>query len=329
MEIFKTLIGNNEIKKTLGSAIASSSFSHAYIIEGAQGTGKRLIATLASAGIFCSSSLGRPCMECTSCKRVLDGIHTDVRYFEITKVDQVREIKQGLYDAPNESDFKIYIFENAHKMNIKAQNALLISLEEPPKNVIFFLLTTDAGALLETIRSRAQILRTELLDGEVIFKYLKENLRFGMNDEALREIVVASCGSLGYAIDLTDEKKALELIERRKSALDFTLAVIKNDAYAVSLLLSYSGYGREELKEHLSLCLSVIGDIILLKKDKGAPLYFFTSREEALQIAQKHQLGKLMGVYDALDEAISALNLNSNTALTLMSILVNSKKKGS
>ena len=328
MEIFKSLIKNNEIKNTLGSAIASGSFSHAYIIEGADGTGKRLVATLASAGILCKSEGGRPCEMCAVCKKVLDGMHTDVRYFEVTKVDQIRDIKQGLYDAPNESDFKIYIFENAHKMNVKAQNALLISLEEPPKNVVFFLLTTDAGTLLETIRSRAQILRTELLDDELIFDYLKNKLRAPMTESQLREIVIASGGSLGYAIDLTDEKKASALTEMRSRALDFALAVIKNDAHAVSLLLSYSSYGREELKELITASLAVLGDIIILKKDKGARLYFFTSRDEALQIAQKHNLNKLIGCYDSLCEAISALNLNSNTALTLMSILVNSKKKG-
>ncbi len=325
---FDMLIGNDDIKKTLARAIKSERFSHAYIIEGDVGTGKRLIATLASAGILCQSELERPCGICKSCKKVLDGIHTDVRYFEITQVDQVREIKQGLYDAPNESEFKIYILENAHKMNVKAQNALLISLEEPPKNVVFFLLTTDAGALLETIRSRAQILRTEHLGNEVILDHLKNKLGISMSDERLREIVVASCGSLGYAIDLTDEKTASMLVAAREKALEIALGVIKNDTDSVSLLFSYSNTGREELKDLLSLSLSVIGDLMLVKRDKDARLYFFTSSDEAAQLSQKFKLERLISCYEAIDDAISALNMNSHTAVTLMSILVNSKRKG-
>lgn len=328
MEIFKSLIGNDEIKNTLGSAIASSSFSHAYIIEGAPGTGKKTIARLAAAGILCKSSFSRPCENCVSCRRVLDGIHTDIRYYEATKVDQIREIKQGLYDSPSESDYKIYILNDAQKLNVKAQNALLISLEEPPKNVVFFLLTTDAGALLETIRSRAQIVRTELLDTDVIFNYLKDKLPLGMTEQRLEEIVVASGGSLGYAIDLMDESKAEALLESRRRALELTMAIIKNDTDAVSLLMSYSSMQREDLKELLTLCLTVARDLVLLKKDKSAPLRFFTSQSSAIEAGQKYNITRLISCYDALMSAIADLNMNSNTALTLMSILTNSKKKG-
>ena len=328
MEIFKTLIKNDEIKSTLGCAIASSSFSHAYIIEGASGTGKRTIARLASAGVLCQGHGDLPCGECPSCKKVFSDLHTDVRFFDITKVDQVRDIKRTLYDAPNESDYKIYIFNDAQKMNVKAQNALLISLEEPPKNVIFFLLTTDAGMLLETIRSRAQILRTEPLDKDTIFDYLKNEMNVGLSDSKLEQIVMASAGSLGYAISLTDAKKSELLLSERQRALDITLSVIKNDAESVSTLLSVAGMQREDLKALLTLCVTVIGDLLLLKKDKGTRLHFFTSRDEALEIAQKYNTARLLSCYEALLTAISDLNTNSNTALTLMSILTNSKKKG-
>lgn len=328
MKIFDSLIGNEEIKKTLGASILNSCFSHAYIIEGAKGTGKKTVATLACAAILCQSELERPCGKCISCRKVLSGSHGDVRFFEVSKIDQIREIKGKLYDSPTESDFKFYIFDDAHKMNIKAQNALLISLEEPPKNVVFFLLTADAGALLETIRSRAQILRTERLDKDVILSELKKT-DCALSDEKLKEIVMASAGSLGYALDLIDEKKSEALIERRRRALDFSLAVIKNDADSVSTLMSYSSMQREDLKELLSLCVTIVGDLILLKKDKGAPLYFFTSGAEAMAISQKHHLPRLLASYDALLTAISDVNMNSNTALTLMSILINSKRKGS
>ena len=118
------------------------------------------------------------------------------------------------------------------------------------------------------------------------------------------------------------------MIESRQRALDFTTAVIKNDTDSVTQLMSYSSMAREDLKELLSLCLTVIGDLMLLKKDKGAPLRFFTSRDTASSISQKYTLPRLLSCYEAMLLAISDLNMNSNTSLTLMSILINSKKKG-
>lgn len=328
MEIFKNIIANDEIKNTLGASIISSRFSHAYIIEGADGTGKKTIATTAAAAIMCESAHSRPCGVCPSCKKVFSGLHTDVRYFEVTKIDQIRTIKQGLYDSPNESDYKIYILEEAQKMNVKAQNALLISLEEPPKNVVFFLLTTDAGILLETIRSRAQTLRTELLDKDTILDYLKNKMHTGLSDERLAEIVMASAGSLGYAIDLTDAKRAEDLMASRKKAFDFLCAILRNDPESVCELYALSSMAREDLKSLIALSLTALEDIILLKRDKGAPIRFFTDIESAIALAQKYSMGKLNSCYEALTLATSDLNLNSNTALTLMSILVNYKKKG-
>ena len=207
MNIFDSLIGNDDIKKNLGLAIKEKRFSHAYIIEGSAGTGKRTVARLASAAILCSGEGSLPCGKCQPCRKVLNDNCADVRFLEITKVEQVRELRQKLYESSAEYDYKIYIITNAEKMNIKAQNALLISLEEPPPNVVFFLLTTDASALLETIRSRAQILRTKLLDKDTVFSYIKEAIRPSISDETLMEIVISSAGSLGYALDMLDENK--------------------------------------------------------------------------------------------------------------------------
>ena len=177
LKVFDSFLGNEELKKTLGNSIASSGFSHAYIIEGAKGTGKRTIARLAAAAIICKDKNNLPCGACPTCKKILNDNCADVRFLEITKVEQARELKAKLYDSSVECDYKIYIITDAHKMNLRAQNAVLISLEEPPKNVVFFLLTTDAGALIETIRSRAQILRTKRLDDNTIFDYIRNNRR--------------------------------------------------------------------------------------------------------------------------------------------------------
>ena len=329
MKIFEDLIGNEDIKRTLGASVQNSSFSHAYIIEGAEGTGKKTVAKLFSAAIMCKSGSKLPCGECPTCRKILNDNCADVRTYEITKVEQARELKAGLYDSSVECEYKVYIIENAHRMNVKAQNALLISLEEPPKNVIFFLLTTDAGALLETIRSRAQLLRTTRLDEGMIFDYIRRFRKdIVISDDKLKQIIKASAGSLGYAMDMSDKKSSEALISKRARAVDFVSAILRDDNDAVSFLMSLSSLARDELKELILLSNEVMGDILSVKRDTDPPLYFFTSAEEANEICSKYSITKIMSVCNALSEAYDALGANTQTAITLMSILLNSAKKG-
>ena len=329
MKIFDTLIGNEEIKKTLGAAIKDSVFSHAYIIEGAPGTGKRTVARLASAAIMCKSRDTLPCGTCPTCKKILSDNCADVRFFEITKVEQARELKSGLYESTVECDYKVYIITDAQKMNVKAQNALLISLEEPPKNVVFFILTTDAGALLETIRSRAQILRTCRLSDSVIFDYIRKSRKdISLPDDKLKQIIMASAGSLGYAIDMADAKRSDALLAKRSRALDFVCAALRNDNDAVSFFMSLASSTRDELKELFSLSLEIMGDLIAVKKDRYAKTYFFPTPEDAISAAASFGLAKILDAYYAVCSAIDDLGANASQAVTLMSILLNSAKKG-
>ena len=328
MEIFEGLIGNEDIKNTLGNAIKNSEFLHAYIIEGAYGTGKHTVATLAACSIMCNDPKCTPDNRCNMCRKILNGNCTDVRFFDAFKVDDVRKIKETLYESPTECDYKIYILNNTEKMNIKAQNALLISLEDPPKNVIFFLLCTDATVLLETIRSRAQILRTKPLSGEQIKSYLKSNRLFLGDTDTLDEVILSSNGSLGYVLDMLSESKSQALIKDRECAKDFAIRLLKNDSSTITLFSSMFNMTRDKLKELFSLSLVVLRDLAVIKKTKSAPLCFFTSQKEASDVAAKYSVQKILYCYSRVEQGIEALNSNANVPNTLVSLITNSKKKG-
>lgn len=329
MEIFKGLIGNEEIKNTLGSSIKNSEFLHAYIIEGPKGTGKHTVARLAAAAIICKSrGESMPCLKCDSCRKILNDNCADVRFYDAFKVDEIRKIKETLYESATECDYKIYILNDAQKMNIKAQNALLISLEEPPKNVIFFLLCTDASVLLETIRSRAQILRTKPLSNDVIMNYILSNTTPSLSKDALEEIIISSNGSLGYALDMLDEEKSRSLIKERERALTFIKAVLNQGVSTYSTLCSMFQMTRERLKDTLTLCLTVLRDLAIVKRDKGANLCFFTSVEDALEIAKRHSHKKIIVLYSSVERAIDDINTNASVPCTLASILTDFKGKG-
>ena len=134
------------------------------------------------------------------------------------------------------------------------QNALLISLEEPPRNVVFLLLCTDASALLETIRSRAQLLRTKPLSDDVIFDYVKNNTSCMLSDDELKEIIVSSSGSLGYVLSMLDDKKCQELLKSRKMVQDFVALLLKNDADAYSKMTSLFAMQGMLLRSFCKMC---------------------------------------------------------------------------
>lgn len=328
MRIFEGLIGNEDIKNTLGNAIYNSEFLHAYIIEGAEGTGKHTVARLAACNILCRDKSCTASSKCITCQKILNDSCPDVRFFDAFKVDDVRKIKESIYESPTECEYKIYVLNNVEKMNVKAQNALLISLEEPPKNVIFFLLCTDATVLLETIRSRAQILRTKPLTGEQIKGYLLKEEINTPSDDRLDEIILSSGGSLGYVLKMLDMGQADALIKERERAQDFATKLLANDASTVTMLSSMFNMTRDKLKELFSLCLVVLRDLAAVKKAKNVSLCFFTSQRDAQLLASKYSIQKILHTFSAVEGGIESLNSNSNVPNTLVSLISNSKKKG-
>ena len=156
------LSGNERVKEQLSRLEKERGLSHAYIISGPAGSGKHILARLLAAGMLCASTGEKPCGHCTSCLKIQKGLHPDVSVVtgpEAGKpitVDQVRALRADAYIRPNEGERKVYLLEGADQMNASAQSVLLKLLEEGPRFAAFLLLARNAGALLETVRSRCE-----------------------------------------------------------------------------------------------------------------------------------------------------------------------------
>ena len=155
------LAGNAPLKRQLELETARRGLSHAYILSGPAGSGKRTLAGLLAAALVCDRRGGAlPCLSCAGCRKAEGGIHPDiVRVGDDGKdisVAQVRALRADAYIRPNEAERKVYILENAQTMNASAQNAMLKLLEEGPAYAAFLLLTDNAAALLPTVRSRCE-----------------------------------------------------------------------------------------------------------------------------------------------------------------------------
>ena len=156
------LAGNDPLKRQLEGETARRGLSHAYIISGPTGSGKKTLAGLLAAALVCSGGGEIPCGLCSGCKKAMAGIHPDISAIgtdgkDIT-VSQVRALRSDAYIKPNEAGRKVYLIHRAQSMNQSAQNAMLKLLEEGPPYAAFLLLAENAAALLPTVRSRCEVL---------------------------------------------------------------------------------------------------------------------------------------------------------------------------
>lgn len=179
-EYFPELVGNGRLCARIGEELTQGRLSHAYLLAGPPGSGKHTFALQLAAALACEmrdEDGPLPCGKCASCRAILGGRDPDVitvsRGDRATLgVEQLREVLDQLYIAPNWHEDKIYLIEDAQTMTAQAQNALLIALEEPPRHVRFLLLCTEPEAMLETIRSRAPMLRMAYISPELMQEWL-------------------------------------------------------------------------------------------------------------------------------------------------------------
>ena len=334
------IIGNDALRQRICRDILANSLSHAYIIEGPDGSGRHTIALNAAAALACESkddeSVPLPCGVCPSCRKILAHKSPDVIFIgsegkASLGVDTARFIKEDVYTLPNDLEDKIYIVEDSDKMTVQAQNAILLTLEEPPKFVHFFLLCNNASTLLETIRSRAPILRTEPVPSECIDDYLCKNDRRAAqmklsSPSEYAELLISAKGGIGKALEFLEPKVWKPLRERRVLVLAFIDAATaqKSAAELLSLISAFSNK-RDQLEKELSELLDALRDLILLRKSDNAPLSFFADREYATEICDRCSTAYLHTLYTSVSEAIAENKRNANVRLMLMKMAITSQ----
>ena len=168
---FPNFDGNDELKNHISELFASHRVSHAILLEGPAGSGKRTLARILAASMICTGE-DKPCGICPNCKKSLGSGHPDIEEVEGGQtprsfpVDAVRRIRLNSYIVPNEAECKVYILINAHTMSEQAQNALLKILEEPPAHAVFILTVEARSMLLPTVVSRLSTLTLEAVPKE-------------------------------------------------------------------------------------------------------------------------------------------------------------------
>ena len=331
-----SLIGNESLRRRLCADAESGQLHHAYIVEGPSGSGKHTLSRQLAAAVSCErrheASAPLPCLACPTCRKIMEGLSPDVIMVKEEEkasmgVDTVRFLKQDVYIIPNELDTKIYIIEDADRMTPQAQNAFLLTLEEPPSYAVFLLLCENAGALLETVRSRAPILKTERLSKEQIDGFLCAHDRraVSMKQSSPRdyaELLLCADGSIGTALEMLEPNRLSPILEKKQIIKRLVANVAhRSGAPQIISLMAELSQKREPLSQELSLLTAAVRDLILLKKSETAPLCFYTDRDEALTLSDEATLKELWRLLEAADTAIQALSHNANVRLTVLALL--------
>ena len=208
---FADMVGQDHISQILKNQIINDRIGHAYLFSGIRGTGKTTTAKIFSRAVNCLNSLdGEPCNECEICKGILEETLSDVTEIDAASnngVDNIREIRDEVMYLPTKAKYRVYIIDEVHMLSTGAFNALLKTLEEPPKHVKFILATTEPNKLPATILSRCQRFDFKRIQNDDVVKRLEEILNsIGKTAEpnALKMIAEISEGAMRDAISILD-----------------------------------------------------------------------------------------------------------------------------
>lgn len=328
MSLYTDVLGHENIINQIKAAVRNNMVSHAYIFNGEDGSGKRMVAKAFAQALLCERDEEEGCGECRFCKQTINDNNPDLVWVSHEKpasigVEDVKEqLVQDIEIKPYNGRYKVYIIDEAEKMTVQAQNAVLKTIEEPPAYSVIIFLTNNDEMFLPTIMSRCLVLNFKPLAENVISDYLMTNYKLPEYEAGM--CAAYSQGRLGKAVMLAEsgdfaniKDEALRLVKNvyTYDIPDLVDAVKKVSAYKINIT------------DYIDILQMWYRDVLLFKVTKDANRLVFTDEINAIRKqASKSSYEGLEKILEGLVTAKTRLRANVNFDLTIELMLLNIKE---
>lgn len=325
---FQDIIGHNQIVEHLKNAIRMEKISHAYILNGESNAGKMMLAEAFAMALQCEGSGDEPCMNCRSCHQAAEHNQPDIIYVthdkpNVISVDDIRhQLNNDIVIKPYSSKYKIYIVDEAEKMNTQAQNALLKTIEEPPAYGVILLLTTNADSFLPTILSRCITLNLKSVKEDLIKSFLMK--KYQIPDYKADVCAAFAQGNVGKAIQLAASDEFNEL---KHAVLSLVKRLEDMDLYELNGAIKEINEFKPRISEYFDLLTLWFRDVLYMKATNNVNNLIF--KDEVYDIkkqAAKRSYSGIENILQALEQSRVRLNANVNFDLVIELLLLTIKE---
>ncbi len=325
---FKDIIGHEQVIEHFQNAIEQDKVSHAYILNGEALSGKMMLAEAFATALQCEKKGTEGCMECHFCKQALSHNQPDIIYLTHEKqntisVDDVRrQINQDITVKPYASPYKIYIVDEAEKMNPQAQNALLKTIEEPPAYAVILLLTTNADLFLPTIRSRCILLNLKPVSNEKVRNHLMKHMQ--VPDYQAEVCTAFAQGNVGKAMQLAGSEHFNDL---KNSAVQLMKRIGDIEVYEMGEAVKQISEYKMSMNDYFDIMMVWYRDVLMYKATMDINGLIF--KEEVYDIkkqASKSSYHAIQEILEALNKAKVRLNANVNFDIVIELLLLKMKE---
>lgn len=325
---FEDIIGQEQIKEHFQNAVKTGNVSHAYLINGELRSGKEFVARVFAQALMCEDKEHAPCQKCHSCIQFQSENHPDIKYISHEKPNtvSVKDVREQIINdidiKPYQGPYKIYIMNEAEKMNPAAQNAILKTLEEPPAYAVIMLLTTSMEAMLPTILSRCVHMSMKPVADDILKKYLMKEMQ--VPDYKADISVAFSRGNLGRAKMLVSsedfdkiKEDAIILLKNLESMemSEIIIAIKKISEYKLNI------------DDYLDIMAIWYRDVLLFKATNDVNGLIFKQEIQYIKrVAKKSSYEGIENILVALDKAKARLRANVSFDLTMEMLLLTIKE---
>ena len=325
---FKDVIGQKSVIAHMKKALKLHTVSHAYILNGEKGMGKKLLADTFSTALQCERGGDEPCMECHSCKQAAGRNHPDIKWIAHEKpasisVDEIRDqLVNDMGIKPYSGRYKIYIIDEGEKMTPAAQNTLLKTIEEPPAYGIVIILTANREMLLQTILSRCVSLSLRAIDSRDIKSYLME--RVNVPDYRADMAAKFAGGNLGRAIEIASSE---DFNQMKDDVVRTMKNIDKLSAADINQTIKELSAYKDNIDSYLNLIATWFRDVLLYKASSEEAAIVFREEEAVIRkSAARATYDGLEGIFREIDELKVRLksNVNFDISVELLFIKIRS-----